>query len=118
MIDSLLEKEIIWPSNSEYASPIVLVRKKTGDLRLCIDYRELNKLLLRDNYPLPNIEDLIDSRKLVARKKILFEIRSKKWILPYKNVGRINQIYAVRAIRVCTYAVQVKGSAIKIPTIY
>lgn len=39
----------------------MLVRKKMRELRLCIDYRELNKLLVRDNYPLPNIEDLIDS---------------------------------------------------------
>lgn len=61
LLDSLLEKKIIRPSESEYASPIVLVRKKTGDLRLCIDYRALNKLLVGDNYPLPNIEDLIDS---------------------------------------------------------
>lgn len=42
-------------------SPIVLIREKTSDLRLCIDFRELNKLLVKDNYPLPNIEDLIDS---------------------------------------------------------
>lgn len=48
-------------SESEYASPIVLLRKKTGELRLCIDFRELNKLLVRDNYPLPNIENLLDS---------------------------------------------------------
>jgi len=61
LLDSLLEQEIIRPSESEYASPIVLVRKKTGDLRLCVDYRELNKLLIRDHYPLPNVEDLIDS---------------------------------------------------------
>lgn len=38
----------------------MLVRKKTGDFRLCINYRELNKQLVRDNYPLPNTEDLID----------------------------------------------------------
>lgn len=61
LLDSLLERSIIRHSESEYASPIVLVRKKSGELRLCIDYRELNKLLLKDNYPLPNIEDLIDS---------------------------------------------------------
>lgn len=40
---------------------LVLVRKKTGDLRLCIDFRELNKQLVRDNYQLPNIEDTLDS---------------------------------------------------------
>lgn len=43
ILDDLLEREIIRPSNSPYASPIVLVRKKSGDLRLCIDFRELNK---------------------------------------------------------------------------
>ena len=61
LLDTLLEKKIIRASESEYASPIVLVRKKTGDIRLCVDFRELNKLLVKDNYPLPNIEDLIDS---------------------------------------------------------
>lgn len=60
LLDSLLEKGIIRPSESEYASPIVLVQKKNGELRLCIDYQKLNKLLIRDNYPLPIIEDLID----------------------------------------------------------
>lgn len=60
LLDQLIEKGIIRVSDSEYASPIVLVRKKNGELRLCIDFRELNKILVRDNYPLPNIEDLID----------------------------------------------------------
>lgn len=44
----------------EYASPIVLTRKKNGEYRLCVDYRTLNKYLIRDNYPLPLIEDQID----------------------------------------------------------
>ncbi|KAL4100683.1 hypothetical protein QTP88_020717 [Uroleucon formosanum] len=44
----------------EECSPIVLVRKKTGDLCLCVDYRELNKKTLKDNFPLPRIEDQID----------------------------------------------------------
>lgn len=61
LLDSLLEKKVIRSSESEYTSPIVLVRKKTGDIKLCVDFRELNKLLVRDNYSLPIIEDLIDS---------------------------------------------------------
>ena len=52
---------MIRPSNSEYASPIVLTRKKSGDLRLCIEYRALNKITLRDNYPLPLIDDQLDA---------------------------------------------------------
>jgi len=61
-----LKSDIIRPSESEFASPIVLVKKKTGEIRLCIDYRKLNKALLKDNYPLPHIDDLLD--KLVDKK--------------------------------------------------
>lgn len=60
LLDEYLEKGIIRESESEYASPIVLVKKKTGELRMCVDYRTLNKSMLRDNYPTPLIDDLID----------------------------------------------------------
>jgi len=55
-----LNDGIIRPSNSEYASPIVLVKKKNGDTRICIDYRKLNKKVIKDRYPLPLIEDQLD----------------------------------------------------------
>jgi len=74
LLNSLLKRNIIRPSESEYASPIVLVQKKTGDLRLCIDFRELNKMLVRDNYPLPVIEDLIDC---LCRKKYFSKLDLK-----------------------------------------
>ncbi|KAJ3659560.1 hypothetical protein Zmor_011244 [Zophobas morio] len=60
MLDDLLERGIIRPSSSDCCSPIVLVRKKTGDLRLCVDYRELNKITIKDNFPTPLIEDNLD----------------------------------------------------------
>lgn len=60
ILDELLNKDIIRPSDSPYASPIVLVKKKTGELRMCVDYRGLNKIMVRDNYPLPLIEDCLD----------------------------------------------------------
>lgn len=56
----LLSKGIIRPSSSPYASPIVLVRKKNGEIRMCVDYRALNRLTVRDNYPLPLIDDCIE----------------------------------------------------------
>lgn len=62
ILDELLERGIIRESCSPYCSPIVLVRKKNTDkLRLCVDYRELNKITIRDHYPIPLIDDHLDS---------------------------------------------------------
>ena len=57
----LQEKGIIRESESQFASPIVLVRKKNGDLRLCIDYRKLNRRTIKDQYSIPRIEDTLHS---------------------------------------------------------
>lgn len=63
IIDQLLEHKIIQESKSAYASPVLLIDKKEGEKRLCIDYRSLNKITIKDKYPLPRIEDLIDRLK-------------------------------------------------------
>ena len=60
-IQSLLDAKIIKPSNSPYASPIVLVRKKNGKLRLTIDYRKINLRTVRDSYPIPKIADIFSA---------------------------------------------------------
>ena len=60
-VKTLLEQEIIRPSNSPWAASIVLVAKKDGTRRMCIDYRRLNKVTVKDPYPLPNIEELIST---------------------------------------------------------
>ena len=60
MIDELLENGIIRESTSPYASPVLLRQKKTGDYRMCVDFRKLNLKTIRDQYPLPRIEDQID----------------------------------------------------------
>ena len=74
ILDKLLSRGIIRESESPYASPIVLVRKKNSEYRLCVDYRFLNKITLRDNYPLPLIEDQIDK----LRDKIFFTLLDLK----------------------------------------
>lgn len=56
-LKTLLEAGIIRESESPYSSPIVVVRKKNGEVRLCIDYRKLNTLTIRDAYALPNLEE-------------------------------------------------------------
>ena len=60
-INSMLEKKVIEPAISEWASPIVLVPKKDGQLRFCVDYRKLNEQTIADAYPLPRMDDCIDS---------------------------------------------------------
>ncbi|XP_027133599.1 uncharacterized protein LOC109140921 [Larimichthys crocea] len=60
-IDQLLEAKVIRESNSPFASPIVLVRKKDRSLRMCVDYRLLNSKTRKDAFPLPRIEESLDS---------------------------------------------------------
>lgn len=59
-IQELLAKGMIEPSASPYGAPVLFVQKKDGSLRMCLDYRALNKLTVRDRYPLPRIDDLLD----------------------------------------------------------
>jgi hypothetical protein len=59
-IKELLQNHLIRPSSSAWAAPIVLVRKKDGTIRFCVDYRKLNKVTQRDVYPLPRIDDILD----------------------------------------------------------
>lgn len=61
IINGLLANGIIQESTSEYASPIILVAKKNGDARLCVDYRALNRKTVKDKFPMPLIDDQIDS---------------------------------------------------------
>ena len=59
-IKELLSKGLIEPSLSPYGAPILFVKKKDGSLRMVIDYRSLNKLTVKNRYPLPRIDDLLD----------------------------------------------------------
>ena len=60
-LDRLLSLGVIEPSSNSWASPVVLVTKKDGSLRLCVDYRKVNDLLIKDSYPLPRIDDSLDA---------------------------------------------------------
>ena len=62
-LQELLEKRFIRPSVSSWGAPVLFVKMKDGTLRLCIDYRQLKKLTIKNKYPLPRIDDLFDQLK-------------------------------------------------------
>ena len=65
-IDELKDKGFIRPSISPWGAPVLFVRKKDGSMRLCIDYRELNQVTVKNRYPLPRIDDLFDQLSSAA----------------------------------------------------
>ncbi len=58
IIDKMLQNGVVTTSSSSYSSPVVLVKKKDGSLRFCVDYRKLNEITRKDVYPLPRIDDM------------------------------------------------------------
>ena len=59
-LDDMIEKDFIHPSASPWGAPVLFVKKKDGSMRLCIDCRELNRVTVKNKYPLPRIDDLFD----------------------------------------------------------
>ncbi|GKE14782.1 hypothetical protein Tco_1422359, partial [Tanacetum coccineum] len=59
-LQELADRGFIRPSTSPWGAPVLFVKKKDGSFRMCIDYRELNKLIVKNLYPLPRIDDLFD----------------------------------------------------------
>ncbi|GKE08346.1 putative reverse transcriptase domain-containing protein [Tanacetum coccineum] len=59
-LQELSDKGFIRPNSSPWGAPVLFVKKKDGSFRMCIDYRELNKLMVKNRYPLPRIDDLFD----------------------------------------------------------
>ena len=62
-LKDLTDKGFIQPSISPWGTPVFFVKKKYGTLRMCIDYRQLNKVSIKNKYPLPRIDDLFNKLK-------------------------------------------------------
>ncbi|PIO55757.1 hypothetical protein TELCIR_22855 [Teladorsagia circumcincta] len=92
LLADLMTGKLIEPSNPEWTFAIVLVRKKDGSTRLCIDYRELNKNIKLDAFPLPSIEAALQS----LSGKNFFNIGYVQWVLAIPSGGgsqRENSVY-------------------------
>ncbi|KAL5554707.1 hypothetical protein UlMin_042108 [Ulmus minor] len=76
-LQELLEKGFIRPSHSPWGAPVLFVKKKDGTLRMCIDYRGLNKVTIKNKYPLPRIDDLFDQLKGAVSVQFLGHVISK-----------------------------------------
>ena len=61
LLDDMLQKNLISPSKSPWAAPIVLVKKKDGTSRFCVDYRRINAVTRKDAYPLPRVDDILET---------------------------------------------------------
>ena len=86
-IQHMLQKGIIVESSSSWMAPAVYVRKKTGELRLCVDYRELNKRTHKDAYPLPLVDEVQDrlSGSVIFSK---LDLQSGYWQVPVDHVDQ------------------------------
>ena len=60
-LQRMIDNYLIWPSNSPWTSPLVLVQKKNRTLRFCVDYRKLNAITKKDTYPLPRIDEILNA---------------------------------------------------------
>ena len=77
-VKEMLDNHIIRPSSSPWSSPVVIIKKKDGSPRFCVDYRRLNLITERDVYPLPRIDDILDK---LAGVTILYNTRPQGWLL-------------------------------------
>ena len=91
IINDLLDRQIIRPSYSQYCSPVVMVKKKSGEYRMAIDYRELNKITLRDHFPIPRIDEQIDdlgNKAYFSRldlKDAFYHVKLKENSIPFTS---------------------------------
>ena len=91
----LLDKRFIQPSNSPWEVPVLFVRKKDGTYRLCIDYRQLNKITMKNKYSLSRIYDLFDQLK-GARAFSKIDLRSGYYQMKIKEVDVAKTAFRTR----------------------
>ena len=87
LLASMIKNGVVSPTGSDISYPVVLVKKKNGDFRFCVDYRKLNQHLVPDHYPLPLIKDVHDCMGGAAVFTTL-DLKSGYWQLPVQESDR------------------------------
>lgn len=85
-VQKLLDADLIEPSHSPWASPVILVRKKDGSYRFCIDYRRLNSITVKDAHPLPRVDDSLDALAGATLFSTL-DLSSGYWQIPMEDAS-------------------------------
>ena len=83
-VQQMLSSGIIRPSNSPWASPVIMVKEKYGRLRFCVDFRQLNAATVKDAHPIPRIDDLLDALH-GARWFSTLDLKSGYWQVPIQE---------------------------------
>ncbi|KAL1264151.1 hypothetical protein QQF64_004506 [Cirrhinus molitorella] len=86
-LDEMLKLEVIEPSNSEWNNPIVLVPKKDGTIRFCLDFRKLNTVIKFDPYPMPRVDELIE-RLSTAQYLTTLDLYKGFWQIPLNEQSK------------------------------
>ena len=88
----------IWPSNSPWASAVVLVRKKNGKLHFCIALKKSNSLMVQEVYSIPRIQDILDCLQGAVRFTLL-DLKSGYWQVELKEASKAPSAFTVGPLR-------------------
>jgi hypothetical protein len=91
----MLANDVIEESKSPYSSPILLVKKKDGTIRFCVDFRFVNDVTIKDKFPIPSIEAIKDDLK-GAKYFSTFDFISGYWQIPIKKEDRHKTAFATQ----------------------
>ena len=107
-LKAMVEMGVIEESNSAWCSPIMLVGKKDGSIRFCVDYRKVNEVSRFDAYPMPRVDELLD-RLGTARFFTTLDLTKGYWQIPLSPESKEENglLHSVRFVPICHTSVRI-----------